>query len=198
MERRLRGILCEGARPFPDFSLKISDNLWWWLKSSRSSSKPLLLPNVQTEEMTWVSTLVSPSNEATGEACSPVVCFDEVVLHQDLVHSHHQDGVDIILGANTGSRGELGRLVLVNRKKSSWIFFLQEIQTKCKSNSTRQTIWPFILLNINICTTIPHDWHWTLYLILHSCYLKHSQVLKTNLCASYQQWGVTWRLSVRL
>lgn len=28
IESRLRGILCEGARPFPDFSFKISDNLW--------------------------------------------------------------------------------------------------------------------------------------------------------------------------
>lgn len=129
MERRLRGILCEGTRPFPDFSLKISDNLWWRLKSSRSSSKPLLLPQVHTEETTWVPTLLSPCNK-TGEASSPVVCVDEVVLHQHLVHSHHQDGVDVILGANAGYRRELGRLVLVNRQKTSiWEVFLQKLQT---------------------------------------------------------------------
>lgn len=119
MERRLRGILCEGTRPFPDFSLKISDNLWWRLKSSRSSSKPLLLPRVQTQEATSVPTLLSPCNTTAGGSSAPVVCFDEVVLHQHLVHSHHQDGIDVILGADAGYRRELGRLVLVNRQKTS-------------------------------------------------------------------------------
>lgn len=39
----------------------------------------------------------------TGDSCSPVVSFDKVVLHEDLVHSHHQNSIDIILYANTGS-----------------------------------------------------------------------------------------------
>lgn len=37
----------------------------------------------------------------------PVVGFDEVVLHEDLIHSHHQHSVDIILYPNTGSHGKL-------------------------------------------------------------------------------------------
>lgn len=28
IENKLRGVLCEGPRPFPDFSFRISDSLW--------------------------------------------------------------------------------------------------------------------------------------------------------------------------
>lgn len=112
MESRLRGVLCEGTRPFADFSLKISDNLWWQLKSSRSSSKPLLLPHMHKEATMSPHSTAAMQQDilsyTTGEDSSPVVCFGKIVLHQDLVDSHHQDGVDIILDANAASRRELG------------------------------------------------------------------------------------------
>lgn len=44
----------------------------------------------------------------------PVIGFDEIVLHEHLIHSHHQHSIDIILHPYTGTQGELCWLVLIN------------------------------------------------------------------------------------
>lgn len=182
MDSRLRGILCEGTRPFPDFSFKISVNLWWRLKSSRSSSKPLLLPNTNTVGRTWVSTLLWPSHETSGGARSPVVRFDEVVLHQDLVDSHHQDGVDIVLGTDAGSHRELSRLVLVKWEKKILLrlFFAEDTGKMSNKSCKTDDFANHSTTYITICNILPHCWYQLCSLSSIPCTLKLYWVAQNN------------------
>lgn len=70
----------------------------------------------------------------------PVVGFDEVILHKDLIHSHHQNCIDVVLHPNTRPHGELCGLVLINTHDSMQVRNTRKRTTDSKRENVHYLI----------------------------------------------------------